>query len=203
MTERGRPRGFDRAEALHRAMEVFWEHGYDGTSIGELTAAMGIRPPSLYAAFGSKEALFREAVALYEEQEGEPTLRAMCDAPTAAAGFQALLRANVLAYTDPDKPTGCMIVLAATTYTPSTAGIRDFLAEQRRTATAAVRDRLARGQADGDVPPGADIDALAAYVSAVQFGMSLQARDGASREELSAVVDRAMVAVEHLVRPTA
>ena len=203
MTERGRPRGFDRAEALHRAMEVFWEHGYDGTSIGELTAAMGIRPPSLYAAFGSKEALFREAVALYEEREGEPTLRAMCDAPTAAAGFEALLRANVLAYTDPDKPTGCMIVLAATTYTPSTAGIRDFLAEQRRTATAAVRDRLARGQADGDVPPGADIDALAAYVSAVQFGMSLQARDGATRDELSAVVDRAMVAVEHLVRPTA
>jgi AcrR family transcriptional regulator len=203
MRERGRPRGFDRTEALRRAMEVFWEHGYDGTSIGELTAAMGIRPPSLYAAFGSKEALFREAVALYEEQEGEPTLRAMCDARTAASGVEALLRADVLAYTDPDKPTGCMIVLAATTYTPSTAGIRDFLAEQRRTATAAVRDRLARGQADGDVPPGADIDALAAYVSAVQFGMSLQARDGASREELSAVVDRAMVAVEHLVRPTA
>jgi hypothetical protein len=92
-----------------------------------------------------------------------------------------------------------MIVLAATTYTPSTAGIRDFLAEQRRSATAAVRDRLARGQADGDVPPGADIDALAAYVSTVQFGMSLQARDGATSEELSAVVDRAMVAVEHLV----
>ncbi|GAA1237831.1 TetR/AcrR family transcriptional regulator [Pseudonocardia alaniniphila] len=203
MTERGRPRGFDRAEALHRAMEVFWEHGYDGTSIGELTVAMGIRPPSLYAAFGSKEALFREAVALYEEQEGDPTLRAMCDAPTAAAGVEALLRANVLAYTDPDKPTGCMIVLAATTYTPSTAGIRDFLAEQRRAATAAVRDRLAKGQADGDVPPGADIDALAAYVSTVQFGMSLQARDGATREELSAVVNRAMVAVEHLVRPTA
>jgi AcrR family transcriptional regulator len=203
MTERGRPRGFDRAEALHRAMEVFWEHGYDGTSIGELTAAMGIRPPSLYAAFGSKEALFREAVALYEEQEGDPTLRAMGDAPTAAAGVEALLRANVLAYTDSDRPTGCMIVLAATTYTPSTAGIRDFLAEQRRSATAAVRDRFARGQADGDVPPGADIDALAAYVSTVQFGMSLQARDGATRDELSAVVDRAMVAVEHLVRPTA
>jgi hypothetical protein len=136
-------------------------------------------------------------------RRGEPALRAMCGAPTAAAGVEALLRADVLAYTDPDKPTGCMIVLAATTYTPSTAGIRDFLAQQRRLAAAAVRDRLARGQADGDVPPGADIDALAAYVCTVQFGMSLQARDGATREELSAVVDRAMVVVEHLVRPTA
>jgi hypothetical protein len=75
--------------------------------------------------------------------------------------------------------------------------------EQRRSATAEVRDRLARGQTDGDVPPGADIGALAAYVSTVQFGMSLQARDGANREELSAVVDQAMVAVGQLVRPTA
>jgi AcrR family transcriptional regulator len=203
MTERGRPRGFDRAEALRRAMETFWEHGYEGTSIGDLTAVLGIRPPSLYAAFGSKEALFREAVALYEEREGEPTLRAMCDAPTAVAGIEALLRANVVAYTDPEKPSGCMIVLAATTYTPSTAGIRDFLAEQRRASTAEVRDRLARGQADGDVPSGADIDALAAFVSSVQFGMSLQARDGATRQELSTVVDQAMVALDRSARPTA
>jgi AcrR family transcriptional regulator len=203
MTERGRPRGFDRAEALRRAMETFWEHGYEGTSIGDLTAVLGIRPPSLYAAFGSKEALFREAVALYEEREGEPTLRAMCDAPTAVAGIEALLRANVVAYTDPEKPSGCMIVLAATTYTPSTAGIRDFLAEQRRASTAEVRDRFARGQADGDVPPGADIDALAAFVSSVQFGMSLQARDGATRQELSTVVDQAMVALDRSARPTA
>jgi AcrR family transcriptional regulator len=202
MTERGRPRGFDRAEALRRAMETFWEHGYEGTSIGDLTAVMGIRPPSLYAAFGSKETLFREAVALYEEREGEPTLRAMCDAPTAVGGIEALLRANVVAYTDPTKPSGCMIVLAATTYTPSTAGIRDFLAEQRRAATAEVRDRLVRGQADGDVPPGADIGALAAFVSSVQFGMSLQARDGATRQDLSAVVDQAMMALDRLARPT-
>ena len=189
MAERGRPRGFDRTTALRRAMEVFWEHGYEGTSIGDLTAAMGIRPPSLYAAFGSKEALFREAVALYEELEGEPPLRALCDAPTARDGVEAMLRSNVRAYTAPDRPSGCMIVLAATTYTPSTAGIRDFLAEQRRQSIVAMRERLARGQADGDVPPGADIDALAAYVMSVQYGMSVQARDGASPAELSAVVD--------------
>ena len=199
MAERGRPRGFDRTVALRRAMEAFWEHGYEGTSIGDLTAAMGIRPPSLYAAFGSKEGLFREAVALYEDLEGEPPLCALRQAPTACAGVEAMLRAHVLAYTDPATPTGCMVVLAATTYTPGTEGIRDFLAEQRRASTAEVRARLVRGQSEGDVPPGADVDALATYVSSVQFGMSLQARDGVTRAELSAVVDVAMAAWRGLV----
>jgi AcrR family transcriptional regulator len=199
MVERGRPRGFDRTEALRRAMESFWEHGYEGTSIGDLTAAMGIRPPSLYAAFGSKEALFREAVSLYEDMEGEPPLRVLRDASTAREGIEAMLRANVCSYTTPGRPTGCMVVLAATTYTPSTAGIRDFLAEERRAANDAVRERLARGQADGDVPRDADIGALAAYVLSVQFGLSLQARDGASREELDTVVDLMLAGWERVV----
>jgi AcrR family transcriptional regulator len=189
MAVRGRPREFDRSAALRLAMESFWEHGYEGTSIGDLTARMGIRPPSLYAAFGSKEALFREAVALYEDMEGEPPLQALRDAPTALAGIEAMLRANVRSYTLPGRPTGCMIVLAATTYTPSTEGIRDFLAEQRRAGTALVQERLVRGQADGDVPSGADTGALAAYVMSVQYGLSLHARDGATREELDTVVD--------------
>jgi AcrR family transcriptional regulator len=189
MAERGRPRGFDRAAALRLAMESFWEHGYEGTSIGDLTARMGIRPPSLYAAFGSKEELFREAVALYEGMEGAPALQELRDAPTAVGGIEAMLRANVRSYTETGRPTGCMVVLAATTYMPSTEGIRDFLAEERRGGTAAVRERLARGQADGDVPPGADTGALAAYVMSVQYGLSLQARDGATREELDTVVD--------------
>jgi AcrR family transcriptional regulator len=203
MAERGRPRGFDRDEALRRAMEVFWEHGYEGTSIGDLTAAMGIRPPSLYAAFGCKEELFREAVAHYEDVEGGPPLQALREAPTTREGVEAMLRTNARAYTEPGRPTGCMVVLAATTYTPSTAGIRDFLAEQRRQSTLAVRERLERGQADGDVPLGADTAALAAYVSSVQFGMSLQARDGAGRAALLAVVDAAMAGWEHATRPLA
>jgi len=189
MAVRGRPRAFDRAAALRLAMEAFWEHGYEGTTIGDLTARMGIRPPSLYAAFGSKEALFRDAVALYEGLEGEPPMKSLREAPTAIAGIEAMLRANVRSYTAPGQPTGCMVVLAATTYTPSTEGIRDFLAELRRSGTLAVADRLVRGQADGDVPPGADAGALAAYVMSVQYGLSLHARDGATREQLDTVVD--------------
>ena len=201
MAERGRPRGFDRAAALRRAMEVFWERGYEGTSIADLTAALDIRPPSLYAAFGSKEELFREAVALYEEVEGGPPLAALRTASTALEGIEAMLRQHVRAYTDPGKPKGCMIILAATTYTPSTEGVRDFLAEQRRASTVAVRERLHAGQAAGDVPLGVDTAALADYVSSVQFGMSLQARDGAGPRELSAVVDLAVLACAARLRP--
>lgn len=192
MAERGRPRAFDRALALRRAMEVFWEHGYEGTSLQALTSAMGINAPSLYAAFGGKEALFREAVALYSEQEGPLTRAALTEAPTAREAVARVLRDGAIAYTEPGRPSGCMIVLAATTYTPKTEGIRDFLAEQRRAGTAELRERIAAGIKDGDVPAGADITALAEYFSTVLHGMSIQARDGASRASLLAVAEAAM-----------
>jgi AcrR family transcriptional regulator len=152
MAERGRPRGFDRQVALRRAMEVFWEHGYEGASLSELTAAMGVNAPSLYAAFGCKEALFREAVQLYEQQEGIM----VADAPTAREAVAGLLRAGALAYTEPGKPAGCMIVLAATTYTPKTEGIRDHLRERHLLAVAdaamAGWDRLTSGEAGRSEP---------------------------------------------------
>ena len=173
-------------------MELFWEHGYEGTSVADLTTALDIRPPSLYAAFGSKEQLFREAVALYEEIEGGPAFAVLAGGPTALAAVEAMLRANAVAYTEPGNPPGCLIVLGAVTFTPSSQGIHDFLAEARRSATEAVRERLRRGIADGDLPAGTDVDGLATYVMTVQYGMSLQARDGADLATLLAVVERAM-----------
>ncbi|XXT19405.1 TetR/AcrR family transcriptional regulator [Sorangium sp. So ce429] len=203
MAGRGRPRSFDRAAALRRAMEVFWERGYEGTSLSDLTAAMGINSPSLYAAFGCKESLFREAVSLYNEVEGAAVTRAMSEEPTARRAVEAMLRGNAEAYVSPGKPSGCMIVLAATLGTQESEAVRCHLAEVRRGALVELQRRLDRGVAEGDVPAGTDTAALAAFYTTVLQGLSIQARDGASREALLAVVDCAMAAWDALARPRA
>ncbi|MBW0270648.1 TetR family transcriptional regulator [Nocardia sp. MH4] len=192
MAERGRPRGFDRDIALRRAMEVFWERGYDGASMADLTTAMGINSPSLYAAFGDKEALFRAAVELYGRTEGSRTARALREEPTAYTAIEAMLRDNITVYTDPELPHGCMVVLAGATYTTRNASVRAFLAEARRHTTADIRARLDRGVADGDLRPGTDTAALAALYSTVLYGLSIQARDDVGHAELSAAVDSAL-----------
>lgn len=192
MTERGRPRGFDRDLALRRAMEVFWERGYDGASMTDLTTAMGINSPSLYAAFGDKETLFRAAVDLYGRTDGGHTARALREEPTAYAAIEAMLRDNVAAYTDPGLPSGCMVVLAGATYATRTAPIREFLVEARRETGEDIRARLERGVAEGDLAPDTDTAALASFYSTVLYGLSIQARDGVGRDELSAAVDSAL-----------
>jgi AcrR family transcriptional regulator len=194
MAGRGRPRTFDREAALHDAMRVFWEHGYEGAAMSDLTQAMGINSPSLYAAFGSKEQLFREAVELYRRTEGSPATEALRTAPTARAAIGGALRENVVAYTEPENPRGCMIVLSATTYTERSTAPRDLLAGMRRGMEDVFRDRVERGIADGDVPAGTDAAVVAAFYNAVMQGMSVQARDGAARADLLAVADRAMAA---------
>jgi AcrR family transcriptional regulator len=201
MAERGRPRKFDRDAALRRAMEVFWQRGYEGASISDLTAAMGINSPSLYACFGCKEALFREAVALYDVVEGTATERALHEEPTAHAAVEAMLRNNAEAYASPDKPSGCMIVLAACIGTPESQAVRDHLALIRHNAQAGLQRRLQRGVEEGELPPDTDTAALAAFYTTVLQGLSIQARDGASREALQAVVDCAMAAWDRLTAP--
>ena len=192
MAERGRPRGFDREVALRRAMEVFWERGYDGASMSDLTTAMGINSPSLYAAFGDKEALFRAAVELYGRIEGSHTARALREQPTAYAAIEAMLRDNIATYTDPGLPNGCMVVLAGATYATRTASVREFLAQARSRTTADIRARLDRGVIDGDLAPETETASLAMLYSTVLYGLSIQARDGVSPDELSAAVDSAL-----------
>jgi AcrR family transcriptional regulator len=196
---RGRPRSFDRDAALREAMTLFWERGYEGTSLADLAEAMGIGQSSLYAAFGSKEALFREAVSLYDELESATTYAALRDEPTARAAIEGVLRGNAAAFADPSTPSGCLVVLGATGRTPESEAVGAYLARHRRDDRDAILRRLQRGVADGDVPADADLDALADFYSTVLQGLSIQARDGAERPALEAVVDVAMAAWDGLL----
>lgn len=192
MAERGRPRGFDRDAALAKAMEVFWARGYEGASMHELTAAMGIASPSLYAAFGCKEALFREALALYGATENDGIWGGVESAATAREACEGMLMAAARAFTRPDKPPGCMVVLSALPGGDASGALREELVRGRAGAIDLLEARLRRGQAEGDVPAGADVRAVATYVATVQQGMSIQARDGASRAILEGIVRATM-----------
>lgn len=192
MAERGRPRSFDRDAALTSAMRLFWEHGYEATSITSLTAAMGINSPSLYAAFGPKDALFREAVELYVATEAAGNHDVLAGAATAEEAIEAVLRRAVDRITRHGEPTGCLIMLGAINTAPENASVRDYLAAQRRAAADAIRERITTGIAEGDVNAGTDADALANFYAAILKGMSLSARDGAERAQLHQIVDCAM-----------
>lgn len=194
MAERGRPRAFDRDIALRRAMEVFWEQGYEGTSMTDLTAAMGINSPSLYAAFGSKEALFREAIELYGRSEGSCTTRALREEPTARAAVEAMLRDNARVYTAENRPHGCMVVQAGPIGTTRTTDIATFLTGKRCETGTMVRARLDRGVSDAELPADTDTAELAEFYTTVLYGLSIRARDGAGYDTLTRAVDRAMTA---------
>ncbi len=194
MGDLGRPRQFDRDTALSKAMHVFWVQGYEGASLSDLTEAMGISRPSLYSAFGCKENLFREAVELYNVQENTEVCRALDDAKTARDGVEAMLRVNARAYTTPEKPPGCLVVLSAMTGAPENDEIRTFLRDNRRDLERQIAGRIGQGAAEGELPAGADADALAAYYASVLNGLSIQARDGATHDRLSAIIDHAMAA---------
>ncbi|MFD9896401.1 TetR/AcrR family transcriptional regulator [Amycolatopsis sp. NPDC059027] len=193
MSPRGRPRAFDRDHALTEAMYVFWARGYEGASLADLTTAMGINPPSLYAAFGGKEALFREAVGHYCEKYGGFTAAALRE-PTARVAIEAVLRDNARDYVDPGHPSGCMVVLAATNCTPANQGLYTYLAELRRETQESITQRLRQGLEDGDLPAKTDVDALGRFYATVLFGLSVQARDGATLSELGASIDVALAA---------
>lgn len=194
MSKLGRPRSFDRDAALRRAMELFWEHGYEAVSLSDLTAELGINKPSLYAAFGCKEALFREAIELYTKTGGTQTERALREASSAREAIEGMLRGNAREYVAPGQPRGCMVVLAASVGSSENAEIRAFLTGIRSQSQQALQARVQRGIDEGDVPCGADAARVAAFYMTVLQGLSVQARDGASHLALNDVIDGAMAA---------
>jgi AcrR family transcriptional regulator len=200
MAERGRPRSFDREEALASAMDVFWVKGYEGASISDLTQAMGIGSPSLYAAFGSKEALFHEAVEFYSRTEGPELWDVVDAAPTARQGVEGFLMATARVFTRAGKPRGCLVTLSALNTTPASASVCEAMRERRAVGQCGLEARLKRAVAEDELPPALDTGAVAAFYVTVQQGMSIQARDGASREALEKVAQAAMAAWEPLTR---
>ena len=198
MAERGRPRSFDRDAALRWAMEVFWVKGYEGASISDLTGAMGIGSPSLYAAFGSKEALFRKAIDLYGRIEGPEIWDVVENAPDARAAVAGFLTATAHSFSRPGKPRGCMVVLSQLNATEASASVCAALRENRAQGQSGLEARLRRAVDDGELPPSVDVAALAAFYLTVQQGMSIQARDGASEDKLLSVAKGAMAAWEPL-----
>ncbi|MBN3268483.1 TetR/AcrR family transcriptional regulator [Bordetella bronchiseptica] len=190
----GRPRAFDRDAALLAAMRTFWTQGYEGTSIQDLVQAMGVNKPSLYATFGCKEEIFREAVELYDRVEGRATSQSLAQARTAREAVETMLRANARAYAVAEGPRGCMIVLSSLLGAPENARVRAYLADNRLAGETLLKDRLAQGIAQGDLAPTADIAQLAAFYTTVLEGLSIQARDGAGADKLNTIIDAAMLA---------
>lgn len=187
----GRPREFDREEALRKAKEVFWQRGYEGISLSDLVAALGIASARIYAAFGSKENLFREAIALYLAEEGAFADAALSQPDTRLAVRQLLVNA-VENYTRDDRPHGCMVVLSLTNYGRDNEEVMAWLAGYRRERIDGIIQRIRQGVQSGDLPENTDIQALGDYVATLFHGISIQARDGVSRARLMAMTDIAM-----------
>jgi len=190
---RGRPRAFDTDQALDAALDLFWRKGYEGTSIADLTEAMGINPPSLYAAFGGKEALFRQALDRYEAKHAVFWKDAL-GASTAYAAIKVLLEGTADSLSDKKNPRGCLIVQGALSGGDECDPVRQELAARRNKSVAMIRERLARAKREGDLPKDADPASLARYVATVIHGMAVQAVSGVSRPELRRIAATALKA---------
>ena len=185
---RGRPRSFDRDAALAAAMETFWRLGYEGASIADLTAAMAITPQSLYAAFGSKAELYREALTLYRKTTGPSVAGALASAPTVSAALEYLLKERARWFTRPGRANGCMIAAATLTCASENEPIADHLRELRLTGLVGLRAALEQGKASGEFRADLDVEATARLLAALVQGMAVQARDGATEADLQCLV---------------
>ena len=173
-------------------MKLFWTLGYEATSMADLRACLGVTQASLYAAYGNKESLFREVVDLYRRTEGNTTTRALAHPGSAKQAIHAMLQDAVEAFTSPGAPGGCLVVLAGIHCTADYRAVQDHLATLRQETVKGIRERLKQAQEEGELPPGCSVGELASYYAAVLHGLSIPARDGASRKELTGIVNLAM-----------
>ena len=187
----GRPRAFDADVALDRALQVFWRRGYEGAALSDLTRAMRINRPSLYGAFGNKQALFRKVLDRFAAGPAA-YLSAVLEQPTARAVAQQLLQQAAKALTNPHQPHGCLMVQGALSCGQEANPIRRELIMRRGAAEAAIRRRLARAKSERDLPRRSNPADLARYLMTVMHGMAVQAAGGASRAKLQRVARAAL-----------
>jgi AcrR family transcriptional regulator len=188
---RGRPLAFNQDEALDKALKVFWARGYEGASMAELTEALGINKPSIYAAFGNKEELFRKALARYTSGPAAFVKDAMKQ-PTARQVVEKFLLLAVDFFSEKSTPNGCMIVQAALTGGQGSSAIQQELIGYRKSIEASFSERFDLAKEQGDLPQHVNTKQLAKYIATIHQGMSVQATSGATREELNAVVEMAL-----------
>ena len=187
----GRPLSFDRDAALYKAMLLFWQHGYEGTSLNALTAALGVKPSSIYTAFGDKKRLFFEAVDLYLAS-APPVEEIFSDAKPAKEVARELLVSAAIGFTGENTPPGCLLATSAISCSQESMDLQETLAKIRRHLEAQLRARFTRAVEAGEVRSDADPAALAGCIMAVSQGMSTLARDGATRSHLMAIIDTAL-----------
>ena len=188
---RGRPRSFDKEGALDAALRVFWKKGYDGASLSDLTEAMGINRPSLYAAFGDKEALFRQVLERYEHGPMAYVSEALLQ-PSARHAVQLMLKGTVAVLTRPHAPHGCLLVQGALACGEESNAMREELATRRAAGEIALRKRLKRAKDEGELPESVNPADLARFYMAILHGMSVQAAGGATRTALEGVAETAL-----------
>jgi len=187
----GRPRAFCEDKALEAAMRVFWEKGYEGASLDDLTAAMGINRSSLYSSFGDKEQLFKRAITHYADGPasyvGESLRR-----PTARAVVEALLKGTLALLTDSTHPPGCLFIQGGLACGTGAESVKQALVDWRRTGEAAIEKRMKQARKDGDLPHDVDPRDLARYVCIVMTGLGVQAANGATKSEMTRAVELAL-----------
>ncbi len=194
----GRPRAFDRDKALRIALDLFWRHGFEGTSTAVLTQAMGISPPSLYSAFGAKDALYREAVALYRVEYGQALAEPLQRPGSAREAVEAALMVAAKQFSEPSHPLGCIIAGGEIQASPDNSALVEEMTCLRKAAQKSIQSRLQAAQKTGELAADEDVAALAAYFAMVVQGMAVQARDGAKTallKRLAALAMRAWPAV--------
>lgn len=190
---RGRPKLFDRESALDKALELFWAHGYEATSLADLVEATGAKAPTLYAEFENKEGLFRAALDRYIEKFAAQRKAALaCPERTVAQGIENYFRSTAACFTDRSKPAGCFFICTSTALSASSSEVAEMLRARHNAQEGTLGEFLLQRQQQGEIDAACDVTAIALYLSCVLQGMSVRAREGATREDLEGIIDTVM-----------